>query len=51
MGIVDVDDDDDDSKVTVMIRNWCLGRHGWVIEPESWDYDCNGVPTVISGKN
>ena len=26
--MVDVDDDDDDSKVTVMIRDWCLGPGG-----------------------
>ena len=51
MGMVDVDDNDDDSKVTVTIRDWRLGRHEWVIEPESWDYDFNGMLTVISGRN
>ena len=31
----------------MMIRDWHLGRHEWVIEPESWDYDCNVMLIVI----
>ena len=45
--MVDVDDDDDDSKVTVMIRDWCLGPGGGYPQ-KNWEGVCSPLHKTLT---